>query len=678
MGDNNLKKYERFGKYLILDHLIDGGMATVCRARHLGEQANKMVAIKMVQPQYSNDENYVRMFQDELKITFSMSHPNIMQVYDYGKVNGQLYTAMEYIHGANLKDFNDRLKERNQIFPTHICCFIISQVCQGLHYAHTFKDKLTGRPYKIVHRDITPHNIMLTYDGSVKVIDFGIAKANTNSEATQVGTIKGKLSYLAPEYLEGFELDARYDEFAVGITLWEMLCSRKLFQAKNELSVLKQIQACKITPPSHINPNVPRELDEIVLKALSKDRNHRYENLDQMNRALVRFLYSNYPDFNPSDLETFSRKLFEDEISKDEKKFVEYGDIDIHPYIKQMKEEENKTQKIIKPGFQNKTLKTSQAQNRSEGPTEVRKKMRELELEINPIAMELEGEKKSLASVNKLKNTKVSSVNDLQESTRMTRSIAQSRKSLSSRSTKTFQASKSSSFEDETSSSHRPMLLFVAASIIGVLYFKADLTEKLFDFNLKKVIHGSGERVISSVPNGSVKQVNKQTSLIKIEPQKNKDSQVGKTFKPGGGKEGRILLGGVDIEMDIFINGEKYSFSGRPIRVVLNKEHEIVIKKRGYNPYRTTVYLTKENYSVFTKIPPLEKTRKGYLSSRKKYTSGSKLIFMEYGEKVEKNLPLENVEVAVGIYEGKIINPVLGTERNVLFTIEENVKSVLE
>src|SRR5690606_35083986 len=127
---------------------------------------------------------------------------------------------------------------------------------------------------------------------------FGIAKAETNSEATQAGTIKGKLSYLAPEYLDGLELDARYDEFAVGITLWEMLCSRKLFKASNDLAVLKKIQECKVPPPSSINPNVPKELDEIVLKALSKDRGKRFDDLDKLNRALIKFLYATYPDFN--------------------------------------------------------------------------------------------------------------------------------------------------------------------------------------------------------------------------------------------------------------------------------------------------------------------------------------------------------------------------------------------
>ncbi len=332
-------KRERFGRYLILDHLVDGGMAKICRARFLGEQADKVVAIKMVQPQFSKDEAFKTMFMDEIKVTFGLIHPNVIQTYDYGMNKGQLFVAMEYCDGRNLKEYLDKLKERKFVFPVEISTYIISQACQGLYYAHTFRDKLTGQEANIIHRDISPHNIMLTYDGSVKIIDFGIAKSQTNSESTQAGTIKGKLSYLAPEYLEGLELDARYDQFALGITLWEMLCSRKLFKENNDLAVLKKIQECKIPVPSSINPNVPKELDEIVLKALSKNRSKRYENLDQMNRALMKFLYAKYPDFNATDLSYFAQELFRDEIKKDREKMFEFGKIDIKPFLEDVKKE---------------------------------------------------------------------------------------------------------------------------------------------------------------------------------------------------------------------------------------------------------------------------------------------------------------------------------------------------
>jgi serine/threonine-protein kinase len=314
-------------------------MAKICRARYLGDTASKICAIKMVQPQYSKDESFKQMFMDEIKVTFGLLHPNIIQTYDYGVHNSQLYVAMEYCDGRNLKEYLDKLKERKFVFPVEISVYIVTQACQALHYAHTLTDKLTGQKLRIIHRDISPHNIMLTYDGSVKVIDFGIAKADTNSEATQAGTIKGKLSYLAPEYLEGKELDPRYDEFAIGITLWEMLCSRKLFKAPNDLAVLKKIQECKVPLPSSINPNVPKELDEIVMKALHKDRSKRYEDLDKMNRALMKFLYSHYPDFNATDLAYFAKELFKEEIQKDREKMFAFGKIELAPYIDELKRE---------------------------------------------------------------------------------------------------------------------------------------------------------------------------------------------------------------------------------------------------------------------------------------------------------------------------------------------------
>jgi eukaryotic-like serine/threonine-protein kinase len=336
-------KLARFGKYLLLDHLVDGGMAEIRRARYLGEQADKVVAIKMVQSQFSKDESFKTMFMDEIKVTFGLLHPNIVQTYEYGYHNDQLYVVMEYCDGRNLKEYLDKLRESKFVFPVEISSYIITQVCQGLHYAHTLTDKLSGKDCHIIHRDVSPHNIMLTYDGAVKVIDFGIAKADTNSESTQAGTIKGKLSYLAPEYLEGSDLDIRYDQFAVGITLWEMLCSKKLFKAKNDLAVLKKIQECDIKAPSSINPNVPKELDEIVLKSLSKDREDRFENLDQMNRALIKFLYSTYPEFNATDLSYFAHELFADEIQKDRNKMLEFGKIDIKPYLEDL---DNETQSI--------------------------------------------------------------------------------------------------------------------------------------------------------------------------------------------------------------------------------------------------------------------------------------------------------------------------------------------
>jgi serine/threonine protein kinase len=647
------KKFQRFGKYLILDHLVDGGMAKICRARYLGEQANKMVAVKMVQAQFSNDEAFVRMFQDELNITFGMLHPNIMQVYDYGKTSGQLYTAMEYIHGANLKQYLDRLKEKKVVFPVEISSYIISQVCLGLHYAHTFTDKLTGKPYNIVHRDISPHNIMLTYDGAVKVIDFGIAKANTNSEATQAGTIKGKLSYLAPEYLDGLELDARYDEFAVGITLWELLCSRKLFQANNDLAVLKQIQACKIVPPSQINPSVPKELDAIVMKALSKDRSHRYENLDQMNRALVRFLYSNYPDFNASDLSTFAEDLFKAEIKSDSEKFVEYGKIDTTAYIEDMKKDESKTGKISKKEV---GLKA---------PGEERVKIREIDLAVDSsqtMGIEIEKRNSDKTGTKKLIRNAIQAKPS--KNTRINSSISGSKKVEKDRTSSRVVSKKSvSSSDKEESSAGSAIIMIIACSIAAVAYLQSDFVEGLVGINLKKMIHGDDQvRSISSVPGG-----NKTSSS---------------SFLPEAGavaaQMGKIVLSGVDVTMEVYVNGSKANYVGSSLKVPLNEEVTVKVKKLGFLPYISTLTLTKENNSSVINVPQLERARTGLLTTSLNYTAGSKLVYEELGQTIERDLPFKDIQIPEGDYQAKIVNPILGTEKQVEFHIEENRKQFLE
>jgi len=339
VADQNSLKFKRFGKFLLLDHLVDGGMAKIWRARMLDEQTSKVVAIKMVHSQYSADENFKTMFMNEIKVTLGLNHPNIIQTFDYGYHENQLYVVMEYCDGKNLKQYLDKIQSQGEILPQALAVYITTQVCQGLYFAHNYSNHLTGHKAHIVHRDISPHNIMVTYDGSVKVIDFGIAKANTNSEATQAGTIKGKLSYLAPEYIEGKELDHRYDQFAVGITLWELLTGRKLFSAPNDLAVLKMIQECKILAPSKINPNISPELDEIVLKALSKDRNDRFHDMDQFNKALIRFLYKTSDSFSTTDLMKNIGRVFEEEIKKDRLKMVDFGKIDINVFLQELEEE---------------------------------------------------------------------------------------------------------------------------------------------------------------------------------------------------------------------------------------------------------------------------------------------------------------------------------------------------
>ena len=605
-------KRERFGRYLILDHLVDGGMAKICRARFLGEQADKVVAIKMVQPQYSKDEGFKTMFMDEIKVTFGLIHPNVIQTYDYGMHKEQLYVAMEYCDGRNLKEYLEKLKERKFVFPVEISTYIISQACQGLFYAHTFRDKLTGLEANIIHRDISPHNIMLTYDGSIKIIDFGIAKSQTNSEATQAGTIKGKLSYLAPEYLEGMELDARYDQFALGITLWEMLCSRKLFKENNDLAVLKKIQQCKIPVPSSINPNVPAELDEIVLKALSKDRTKRYDNLDQMNRALMKFLYAKYPDFNATDLSYFSQELFREEIKKDREKMFEFGKVDIRPYLDDLKKEleggtkdssnvqssSNQTQKIkakeLDFGFDEnangkvKGRPTSKKQNSNNDDTNIVKDNTGSRTDI-----EL-GNSKSLASKNQ--QTKV--LNRKTDSTRT-------------------RINKEDEQVKNTNSPNPAKVAIFATLVAGAGYF--------YFSNSSSSKPGHSAKV-SSVP---TKDMRKPAQVVPLETEK-----VASEIK------GNVVLSHFDKQkMQIFVDGQKMEVDLLSnIKVPLGKDFTIRVQIDGRKHFIKEMRVDNES-AVEIEIPEMPQMSYGYVNTSMACAEGE-IRYEVLGEKRVSAIPL--------------------------------------
>ncbi|MEK6579916.1 MAG: serine/threonine-protein kinase [Bdellovibrionota bacterium] len=320
---------KKFGRYFLLDRLAQGGMAEIFRARLATKDASgRLIVIKRIQTGYGTNAEFLEMFRSEIKVTMGLSHPNICQLFDFGDEQNQPYIVMEYVDGRNLRQFISRFSETKKIFPVEIAAYIIEQSACGLHYAHTFKEKITGRSLNIIHRDISPQNILISYEGNVKVIDFGIAKAATNNEATRAGVIKGKPSYLSPEQVSGEKLDARCDIFALGTVFWELLTGRKLFSGENDLAVLKLIESSQshVKPPSTINPKVPRELDYIILKALAKRREERYQSADELQRALHKFLYAYMPDFNPSDLSYYAKDLFKSEIVEDRKRIQRLND----------------------------------------------------------------------------------------------------------------------------------------------------------------------------------------------------------------------------------------------------------------------------------------------------------------------------------------------------------------
>jgi serine/threonine protein kinase len=314
---------KKFGRYFLLDQIAQGGMAEIYRARlAVTDGAGRLIVIKRIQSGFGGNNDFLQMFRSEIKVTMGFNHPNIVQLYDFGEEQRQPYIAMELVDGKNLRQYMNRFNELKQSLPPFLAAYIIEQAASGLHYAHAFKDKISGESLNIVHRDISPQNILISYEGTVKVIDFGIAKATTNMESTRAGVIKGKPSYLSPEQIYGEPLDGRSDLFALGIVLWELLVGRKLFAGDNELAVLKLIESSQthVKPPSTFNPAVPPDLDAIVMKSLTKQKDKRYQTAEEMQRALHRFLYSNCPDFNPTDLSYTAKDLFKNEIVEDRKR----------------------------------------------------------------------------------------------------------------------------------------------------------------------------------------------------------------------------------------------------------------------------------------------------------------------------------------------------------------------
>lgn len=322
MGDEVLKK---FGRYILLDRMAQGGMAEIFRSRLTStEGAGRLLVIKRIQGGFGSNKEFLQMFKSETKVMMGFNHPNIVQVYDFGEEQNQPYIAMELVDGKNLRQYLNKLAKQNQRIPMEQVVWIMEQAASALGYAHAFKDKISGEPLNIVHRDVSPQNIMISYDGMVKVIDFGIAKAETNLENTRAGVIKGKPSYLSPEQIRGERLDGRSDIFALGVVMWELLTGKKLFSAsgENEYAVLRQIESCDrhVRPPSEHNSNVPKNLDYILLKMLTKKREDRYQTAEELQRALHKFLYSHFEDFNPSDIALSLKKLFKDEIVYDRKR----------------------------------------------------------------------------------------------------------------------------------------------------------------------------------------------------------------------------------------------------------------------------------------------------------------------------------------------------------------------
>ena len=313
-----------FGKYLLLERISVGGMAEVFKAKSFGvEGFEKIIAIKRILPTMVEDADFIQMFIDEAKIAGQLSHANICQIFELGKINESHFIAMEFIWGKDLLQIQNRFRKLRLHMPVSMAAFVAAKMCEGLDYAHKKKDA-RGQPLLVVHRDVSPQNILVSYEGEIKLIDFGIAKAATRSSKTQAGVLKGKFGYMSPEQVRGLPLDRRSDLFALGTILYELLTGERLFLGESDFSTLERVRNVDISPPSQHNRNVPPALEKIVMKSLAKEPEDRYQWANELQEELLQFVMGIQPVFTAKQLSAWMKEAFSPELARERQLLEQY------------------------------------------------------------------------------------------------------------------------------------------------------------------------------------------------------------------------------------------------------------------------------------------------------------------------------------------------------------------
>jgi serine/threonine protein kinase len=276
----------RLGRYEVRAKIAEGGMATIYLGRLVGDAGfERPVALKVIKDEFCVNREFVNMFLDEAKIVSRLSHPNVVQLFELGKEGHRLFIAMELLLGQSLWSLWDACRERNIRLRYDVVSWIGARVAEGLHHAHELRDA-SGELQNLVHRDVNASNIFITYDGQVKVVDFGLAKAAGRISRTAAGIVKGKLAYMSPEQTVGRPLDRRTDIFALGATLWELTVDRRLFKGKDDVSTLTAVNQAKVPDPRKIVADYPRELWTVLRRSLARDKEKRFANALEMAKAL--------------------------------------------------------------------------------------------------------------------------------------------------------------------------------------------------------------------------------------------------------------------------------------------------------------------------------------------------------------------------------------------------------
>src|SRR4051812_41518984 len=300
------------GRYELLATIGVGGMASVILARQRGPAGfEKAVVIKLIHPHMAQDTVAVNMLLDEAKIASQLDHQNIVHTYELGEAHGTYYIVMEYLAGESLGQVLKQGGKQHHDLPPFVAAKIVADAADGLHYAHDLTD-FNGQPLGIVHRDVSPGNIVVQYNGAVKVVDFGIAKAQGRVTSTQDGELKGKYGYMSPEQIKNESMDRRSDVFSLGVVLWESLTRRRLFQADNVAATLMQILQGDRTPPSAYDPEIPHALDAVALRALAPEARDRFQSVAEMKQAIDDAIWR--ARVGPAEIAAHMTQLFADRI----------------------------------------------------------------------------------------------------------------------------------------------------------------------------------------------------------------------------------------------------------------------------------------------------------------------------------------------------------------------------
>jgi serine/threonine protein kinase len=306
----------QYGKYLLIDKIAKGGMAEVFLAKQTGSKGfERLLAIKRILPQFTENAEFVSMFINEAKVAAQLSHPNIVQVFDFGEVEESFYIGMEYVMGRDLRTIMERSQKSNRPLSIDQILFIVSRVCSGLEHAHKKRD-LQGKELNLVHRDISPQNILVSYEGEIKLVDFGIAKAALQENETRTGILKGKLAYMSPEQAWGKMIDHRSDLFSLGIVLYECATSKRLFKGDSEINTLERVREAKFEPPRRFNADLSEQVETVMSKSLAKEVDDRYPSAAEMQKELERCLSKPLSEIQAALAQSL-HQLFNEEIEKE-------------------------------------------------------------------------------------------------------------------------------------------------------------------------------------------------------------------------------------------------------------------------------------------------------------------------------------------------------------------------